>query len=97
MGDVYHGAFIAVQSVLQHFFGEHIQMVGRFVQHQQVCFGKHDFCQRNATFFAAAEGRNLFEYVILRKDKGCQHIADFPCGQSGVSIGNFIENGLVAV
>ena len=42
VGNVYHGAFIAVQSVLQHFLGEHIQMVGRFVQHQQICFGKHD-------------------------------------------------------
>ena len=72
-------------------------MVGRFVQHQQICFGKHDFCQRNTTFFAAAEGRNLFEHVILRKNEGSQHIADFSRCQSGVSIGNFIKNGLAAV
>ena len=49
MSNEHHGAPVAIDSVFQPMNGCNIEMVGRFVEQQQVGFLHQRFCQRHAT------------------------------------------------
>ena len=97
MGNINHRTLVAVQRTFQNLLREHIQMVRRFIQHQQVRLGKHDFRQRNAPLFAAGKCGNRLEYIIPCEYEGGKHIADLPLRQGGVGVCDFLKNRLCLV
>ena len=46
-----HTAFIFIQCFDQQITAMHIQVIGRFIQHQEIGFAHNGFCQCNPCFF----------------------------------------------
>ena len=59
-----HGAFKVLQGVHQHFLGRKIQVIGRFIEHQEVRRVVEHACYGQPRFFSAGECADLFIYVV---------------------------------
>src|ERR1700719_1226446 len=59
-----HGAFKILQGVHKHLLGRKIQVIRRFVEHQEVRRVVEPACYCQSRFFAAGECANLFVYVF---------------------------------
>ena len=92
MRDIKYGAGIIIQSILKDFFGCDVQMVGRLVEDQEICFREHQFRKRYTSAFPTAQRTDLFEDIITGKKKCCKHIPDFRIRKSRIIIGNLVKN-----
>src|SRR5580693_6101295 len=59
-----HGAFKILQGVHQHLLGRKIQVIGRFVEHQEVRRVVEHACYCQPRFFSAGECADLLIYVF---------------------------------
>ena len=94
MGDIKNRSAVVVQGFFQDFLGGNIQMVGRFIENQEICLGQHQLCEGYTSFFATAECTDLFKDFLPGKLKCSKCIADLRMSQGWIVIGNFIENRL---
>ena len=94
MGDIKNRSAVVVQGFFQDFLGGNIQMVGRFIENQEIFLGQHQLCEGYTSFFATAECTDLFKDFLPGKLKCSKCIADLRMSQGWVVIGNFIENRL---
>ena len=62
-----HGAFKILQGVHQHFFGCKIQVIRRFVEHQEVRRVVEHACYCQPRFFSAGECADLLVHVFARE------------------------------
>ena len=61
-------------------------MVGGLVEDQEVCLGEHQFGQGYTASFAAGEGGDQLEYIVIFEQEGSQYIADASIVQCRVGI-----------
>ncbi len=69
MGHIQHGPLITVQGVLQNFLGDDIQVVGWFIQDQEIGIAQHQLGQGDPSSFPAAQIFNPLKDIITRKQK----------------------------
>ena len=70
-------AVIVRKRLFQHVLGEHVQVIGRLIEQQQVEWPKEHTCQCQPCALATTEGRHFFVDVFTAKKKGAQNAADF--------------------
>ena len=67
-------------------------MVGRLIKNDEVRIGKHEFSERNSSFFATAQSADDLKYIFAGKKKGSKNISDAGISQLWIGIRNFIKN-----
>ena len=97
MGDIKHGAGVAVQGLLQNLLGDDVQMVGGLVKNQEIGLGEHQLRQRDASPFAAGELRDSFEHIVAGEKKSGQGASNRCIIQIRVSVGNLFKQCLFRV
>jgi hypothetical protein len=75
VGDQHHRAVEVVERHGQRFAGGQVQVVGRFVQQQQVGALPDDHGQHQAGFFAAAHGAHGLLDHVAAEVEGAQEVA----------------------
>ncbi len=70
MGDQNHGPFERVQRIDECIAGFDIQVVGRFVQQQQVQRRQQQFAQHDPGFFSPGQHTDFFQCRIFFKHHG---------------------------
>ena len=88
MGNIKHGAGIAVERVFQDFFGSDIQMVRRLVEDKEVGFRQHEFGKGNPAPFSAADISDALKYIFPGKEESGKRIADLGVDMLAAGIGN---------
>ena len=72
MADQENTSLIFDQSLLQSFFGIHIQVVGRLVQKQDICFFVYQFAQTHLCLFTTAQYTHLALDMLGSKPAFCK-------------------------
>ena len=80
MGDHYHGPFEALQRHGEGVAHLQIQVVGRFIEQQEVGLLPGDQRQHQSRFFAAGEGGHLVERLVTVKTEAAQIVAQLLLG-----------------
>ena len=65
------------QRVFQCFSGRDIEMVGRFVENEDIHLRQNQLCHGQTCLFTAGKNGNLFLNIVAAEQKQCKGIADF--------------------
>ncbi len=81
VGDEDQRPLIAAQGVEQHLLGLQVEVVGRFVEEQQVGRAQQQDGQGQAVALAAGEDADLLVHVVAVKEEGAEQVAQLraPC------------------
>ncbi len=77
MGNHDHGSLKVVQGCKKGIAGEHIQMVGWFIEKQQIDRLCNKFSNQNSAFFATGENLYFFKRKILFKHHCSTNVSRF--------------------
>ena len=78
--DEHHRAGVFLQRFQQHVFGAQVEVVGGFVEQQEIGRVQQHSRQRVAIAFAAGEHANALEHIVLGKQETAQQAAQFGLG-----------------
>ena len=81
-----YSAFVVHKRVLKHLAGVHVQMVGGFVQYEQVVVPEHELAQRHPPALAAGQSAHLAEHILAREQEQPQRASDFTRLEQGRGI-----------
>ena len=65
-------ALVAGERLLEHLAGRHVEVVGRLVEHQEICRPQQHLREREPRLLAAREHRDLLLDVVAREQEGAQ-------------------------
>ena len=85
------------QGIFQRFTGLDVQMVGGFVQQQEIGFGEHQPEQQQPRPLSAAKGGHHFIYFLAPEQENRQRIPDFRFRHPGMPVPDFIQYGFAVV
>ena len=86
-----YSAFVVHKRVLKHLAGVHVQMVGGFVQYEQVVVPEHELAQRHPPALAAGQSAHLAEHILAREQEQPQRASDFTRLEQGKVVPDFAQ------
>ena len=97
MGNNQNSSLEVAQRVFQHLFGRDVEMVGGFIQHQQVAGAEKHQGQSQACLFAAAELAHLLEHRVVAEAEVAQQRADLGLGPVRDGLEHRVDDRFVQV
>ena len=72
-----YASLVFIQGICQQINGVHVQVIGRFIEHQEIGLADDGFGQCYPGFFSSTQYLDLFIYIVSAEKETSQHGAQF--------------------